>query len=193
MILKASPKLPFHKYQQKTKKMTIKKLCLTYSLTVLIAAISGAQTNFKTLVKDFQKMAGSWKGTLTYLDYSSGKPYTMPADVDIKRIKNTNTFVFSNFYPNERNANSIDTITISANGKYIDKELVKSKRKLLTGDFEIVTVEMGKDGNDDKPATIRHTYIVGKKIFKKRKDIQFIGETEWINRHEYAYTKNSGS
>ncbi len=173
--------------------MTLKKLSLTYSLTVLIAVISNAQTNFKTLVKDFQKITGSWKGSLTYLDYSSGKSYSMPADIDIKRIKNTNAFVLSNFYPNEKNANSFDTITISADGKYIDKELVKSKRKLITGDIEIITEEIGKDGNDNRPATLRHTYILGKKTFKKRKDVQFVGETEWINRHEYAYTKKSGS
>ena len=169
--------------------MKIKKLYLTFGLIVFVATISNAQTNFKILLKDFQKMSGSWKGSLTYLDYSSGKPYTMPADIEIERIYNTNKFKLSNIYPNETNANSIDTVTISTDGKYIDQELVKSRRRLPSGDIEIITEEKGKDGNDNKPAILRHTYIFGKTIFKKRKDIQFVGDSKWINRHEYAYTK----
>jgi hypothetical protein len=30
-------------------------------------------------VKDLAKSTGSWEGKLTYLDYSSGKPYSMAA------------------------------------------------------------------------------------------------------------------
>jgi hypothetical protein len=169
------------------------KFYLAFCIIILGPAILNAQTNFKTLLKDFQKTSGSWKGSLTYLDYSSGKPYTMPADMEIKRIKKTNKFALSNIYPNETNANSTDTVTISTDGKYINKGLVKSRRRLPGGDIEIITEEMGKDGNDNKPATFRHTYIFGKTLFKKRKDIQYIGGTDWINRHEYTYTKNPGS
>ena len=170
-------------------KMTFSKIYLTFSFLILISTISNAQTNFKTILKDFHKISGSWKGSLTYLDYSTGKPYTMPADVEIKRINKTNKFAFSNIYPNETSANSIDTIIISTDGKYIDKELTKSRRTLTNGDIEIITEEMGKDGNDNKPATFKHTYTFGKTTYKKRKDIQFTGESEWINRHEYSYSK----
>ncbi len=165
------------------------KYSLTFCQTLLIVTISNAQINFKTLSKDFQNISGSWQGCLTYLDYSSGKPYTMPAEIDIERIGKTIKFIFSNIYPNETSANSIDTITISTDGKYIDKELVKSRRKLPNGDIEIITEELGKDGNDNKLATFRHTYTFGKTIYKNRKDVQFSGQTEWINRHEYSYSK----
>jgi hypothetical protein len=158
-------------------------------LTFLTGIICNAQTDFKTLSEDFTQLSGSWKGTLTYLDYSSGKPYTMPADIEVKRIKKTKKFIFSNIYPNEKSANSIDTTIISKDGKYIDKALIKSRRKLENGDIEIITEELGKDGNDNKPATFRHTYTFGYKTFKKRKDVQCIGETNWINRHEYSYKR----
>lgn len=45
----------------------------------------------------------------------------MPANIEIKRINTSNKFSLSNVYPNETNANSIDTITISTDGKYLDK------------------------------------------------------------------------
>lgn len=158
----------------------------------LITSLCSAQTNYKTLVNDFQRLSGHWSGSLTYLDYSSGKPYTMPADIEIKRIGGTSQFSFSNIYPNEMSANSIDTITLSTNGKSINNERVIARRKLADGAIEIITEEAGTDGNDNKPATFRHTYTVGKTSFKKRKDVRFTGETEWINRHEYSYTKKPG-
>ena len=165
------------------------RLYITLSITLLITTICSAQISFKTIKKDFYKLSGTWEGSLTYLDYSSGKPYTMPANIEIKRIAKTNKFVFSNIYPNETSANSIDTISISTDGKYIDKELVKSRRKLPNGDIEIITEESGKDGNDSKPATFRHTYTFGLRTYKNRKDVQFTGETVWINRHEYSYKR----
>ena len=165
------------------------KLYLTLIITSLIITNSNAQNNQKTSVKDFDLLVGSWQGTLTYLDYSSGKPYKMSADIDIKRIEKTNKFIFSNIYPKEKSANSVDTVTISKDGKYIDKKLVKSRHKLPNGDIEIITEESGKDGNDNKQATIRNTYTFGKTNFTNRKDVQFEGETDWINRHEYSYNR----
>ncbi|WP_379963673.1 hypothetical protein [Epilithonimonas sp. UC225_85] len=169
--------------------MKLLKIYLTFGL-IIAATVCNAQNKFKNLLSDFQKISGNWKGSLTYLDYSSGKPYTMPSDLEVKRIDETNKFSFSNIYPNERNANSTDTVSISSDGKYIDKEQVKSRRKLANGDIEIITEETGKDGNDNKPATIRHTYTFGKDIFKKRKDVQFVGDNQWINRHVYSYSRN---
>ena len=163
------------------------KFYFIFSVIFLLATICNAQSNLKTTQKDFRKLSGSWQGSLTYLDYSTGKPYTMPADIEISHIAKTNKFAFSNIYPKEASANSIDTITISTDGKYIDKELVKSRRKLANGNIQIVSEELGKD--DNKQATIRHIYIFGKTFFSNIKDVQFIGETEWIRRHEYSYTK----
>ena len=162
---------------------------MTLSISLLIATVCNAQNSFRIIQKDFEKLSGTWQGSLTYLDYSSGKPYTMPADIKIKRVEQTNKFIFSNIYPNEVNANSIDTISISSDGKFIDKELVKSRRTLLNGDIEIITEVLGKDGNDNKPATIRHTYTFGTTTYKNIKDVQFTGQKNWINRHEYSYKK----
>lgn len=169
--------------------MKKRRLYVILTITLLISTIGSAQISFKTIQKDFYQLSGAWEGSLTYLDYSSGKPYTMPADIEIKRIGETNKFVFSNIYPNETSANSMDTISISIDGKYIDKGLVKSRRKLPNGDVEIITEEFGKDGNDNKPALLRHTYTLSSSTYKNRKDVQFTGETAWINRHEYAYKK----
>lgn len=165
------------------------RLYLTLGITLIVSAMCTAQISFKNIQKDFYKLSGTWKGSLTYLDYSTGKPYTMPADLEIKRIGMTNKFVFSNSYPKETSANSSDTLAVSTDGKYIDGELIKSRRKLPNGDIEIITEEYGKDGNDNKPATFRHTYTLGATTYQHRKDVQFTGKTEWLNRHEYSYKR----
>lgn len=163
-------------------------------LTLLIAfqfVFCSAQAVIKIYPKDFNQIIGSWQGSLTYLDYNSKKPYTMPANKVVSRIGKTNQYILSNIYPDEPKANSSDTITISADGRFIDKEEVKSRRKLANGNIEITTEISGKDGNDSKPAVIRHIYILGRKIFVKRKEVKFEGQTEWIIRNEYRYSKKS--
>lgn len=162
-------------------------LNLTGFLVLFSVASSIAQEPAKISLKDFRPLIGDWQGTLTYLDYSSGKPYTMPADITIRRIRKTNKLVFANSYPQEPQANSADTLTIAPDGQYLDAEWIKSRKVLATGELEIITEEMGEDGNDNRAATFRHTYLISKTTFRRRKDVQFSGEQEWINRHEYAY------
>lgn len=159
-------------------------------LFLLIANSSFAQVKSgKILVNDFKAATGYWKGKLTYLDYTSGKPYTMSADQAIQPIKGTFSFAISNIYPLETDANSQDTLNISADGKMINDEKVQSRTKLPNGNIEIVTTESGTDGNDDLPATFRHTYTLGKTTFTKKKEVQFVGSTEWIKRHEYVFER----
>ena len=171
----------------------MKKAALYLSLmfTVLSSINCFGQNSSKKILQDYQKLSGSWVGTLTYLDYSSGKPYTMPANLDIKRIANTNSFVFSNIYPNETSANSSDTLKVSKDGKNLNAEIIKSRTHLTNGDVVIITEEKGKDGNDNRTATFRHTYSLSKNTFKNKKEVQFTGEKNWIKRHEYEYRRTT--
>lgn len=159
-----------------------------FTLIVLMCAVSVNAQQAKVDINDFKVLIGNWQGALTYLDYSSGKPYSMPANVEIKQLDKSNYFVLSNIYPDEMSANGLDTLVISLDGTMIGTETVKSKKQLENGNLEVITEELGKDGNDNKPALFKHTYTIGKTVFKKRKDVQFIGETSWINRHEFAYS-----
>ena len=159
---------------------------LTVLFIIFGLTICHARKLPQSALYDFNLLLGRWKGSLTYLDYTSGKPYTMPADIEVRQLD-----VYQR--QNETSANSIDTISVSADGKYIDKALIKSRRKLKNGNVEIVAEEQGKDGNDNKNATFRHTYLISKTHYSKKKEVQFEGETNWIKRHEYSYTKKRGS
>jgi hypothetical protein len=150
-----------------------------------------AQAPAKVSLKDFKIVFGNWEGALTYLDYSSGKPFSMPANVVIAPLAGTNHLLMTLSYPEEAEANETDTLTIAGNGTLLDGEKVVSKRKLPDGGKEIVTEIQGVDGNDDKPARMRHTYTLGRNVFAVRKDVLFDGEKDWIMRHEFRYEKRT--
>jgi hypothetical protein len=167
--------------------MTTFKTAISIIFFLGTISLANAQNSGKVSPEDFKILVGSWKGSLTYLDYQSGKPYTMPADLKVERIDKSNSYILFNIYPNEKSANSIDTLKIGSDGRSIGSEQIKTRRKLKNGDLEIVTEKSGTDGNDNRPAIFRYTYTIGKDSYKKRKDVQFTGETTWINRHEYSF------
>lgn len=148
---------------------------------------SGAQIASIISAADFKPLIGSWQGTLTYLDYTSKKLYTMPANMDIEQIAGGNDFLFKHIYPDEPKANLVDTFSISKNGTVLDESPVISKKILDNGNTQIITEILGIDGNDKKPALIKRTYTFGGDVFTIRKDVRFVGQTEYINRHEYSY------
>ena len=146
--------------------------------------------NITVLSKDFKPSFGKWKGTLTYLDYKSGKPYTMPANITISKDKqDKQRLVFAFEYPDEPKANGNDTLMISRDGSTIDGALVVSKQKDADGNLQIITDKAGFDGNDNRAAILRHIYTIGKKIFINRKEVKFDGEEVFIMRNEFKMSR----
>jgi hypothetical protein len=140
-------------------------------------------------VKDFKPAFGKWTGTLTYLDYTSGKPYSMPANITItKDEKNAQQLILFIEYPNEPKANGNDTLVISKDGTLLDVASVVSKEK-SNGMLQIVTEKNGLDGNERKKAVIRHTYKISRKTFSNRKEVKFEDEEKWILRNEYKMNR----
>lgn len=163
----------------------ISKLFFCFGL-ILFSSLLGAQTAFDHLAK----LDGSWKGQLTYLDYTSGKPFTMKANLDVKVDRKNERLFLKNSYPNEPNANSIDTLKFSAKKKLINNEKIFSVAELKDSSVVIiVTEEKGLDGNDNKKAEFRYTYRISASRFSKKKEVKFENTKDWIVRHEYIYNK----
>ena len=137
--------------------------------------------------EDIEIILGDWTGSLTYIDYSSNAPYTMPADVTVKQGKNKNKLTLNFKYPNEPNANSKGQIIVSKKGDKINKEIVVLKRKLSNEQLEIITEYNGKDNK--KKALIRNKYILGNKQFVIRKEVKYENSNEWKMRNEYSFER----
>ncbi len=147
-----------------------------------------SQTDKINIDSDLAHIEGKWTGKLTYLDYSSGEPYTMPADVEVIKIDKYN-FLYKNIYPNEPKANSTDTLKISNDGKLFNQKEIK-KINRSKNSSQIITEVNGMDGNDKKPATLKTTYFISPKKFTIIKEVKFEGEKSYIKRHEYSFFKN---
>ena len=161
-----------------------------YITILIVSGFAFTQLSPVVSVKDFKPAFGKLKGTLTYLDYSSGKPYTMPANITISRDNNNEQKLILAFvYPDEPKANSNDTLVISNDGLQIDGAAVISKKKTSEGFLEIITEKNGIDGNDNRKAVLKHIYTISKKIFSNRKEVRFDGEEKFILRNEYKMTR----
>ena len=155
------------------------------TLFLILSLNSYGQTNITS--EDLKTIVGNWEGNITYLDYQTGKPYTMPANLIVKQGSNENKLVLKNIYPKEPKANSSDKIKISKNGLLLNKHKVTAREKLKNGDLQIQTEHKAKD--DNKKAFIRYTYILGSDSFLIRKEVQFEEAGDWIKRNEFNYRR----
>ena len=161
------------------------KLILFIVVTLLFSTEILAQN--LVLTDDFKTILGDWTGTLTYIDYSSNKPYSMPANLSVNQGKTNNQLTLYNSYPKEPKANNKDKIKISKNGSLINKHAVKSREKLTNGQVQIITEYDGKDNR--QKALIRSVYILGEDQFIIRKEVKFVNSDDWIKRSEFKYKR----
>lgn len=157
------------------------------ALLLLLSVGVTAQPAPSVTVADFSQALGQMKGNLTYLDYSSGKPYTMPAWITLRNSEGL--LIRSLEYPDEPKANQTDTLLIGAKGTFFNGAKLVNKQTLSNGSLQLVTEKTGKDGNDNKPAILRITYTFGTNLIVIRKDVRFEGEEKWIQRHEYSFQR----
>ena len=140
-------------------------------------------------LKDLKPLEGkTWVGDLTYLDYTSKKKTSIKSNVLITRSRTDQlVWTFDMQYPLEPGANSKEDVKLSADGKTFDGEMVVERINLPDGSLRIVTTKPGKDDNRD--ATFKHTYLIGKKSFSLRKDVKFDGVEEFFERNTYSWTR----
>ncbi|MBT8267451.1 MAG: hypothetical protein KJO41_11940 [Bacteroidia bacterium] len=136
---------------------------------------------------DLQTLVGEWTGSLTYMDYSTNNPYTMPANVIVQKGKKNNQFILNINYPKEANANSKDKIKLSKDGKQLNNHEINSKVELPNGSIQITTQYSGKDNG--KKALIKNIYIIGTSEFIIRKEVKFENSTDWLVRNEYTFSR----
>ena len=161
---------------------------MKFILITIISALSlSSYGQIKITSEDLKLALGNWEGSITYLDYQSNKPYTMPANLLVKEGKNENSLLLDNSYPNEPKANNSDKIRIAKNGLLLNKNEVTSREELENGGIQIQTEHEAKD--DGRKARIRYTYSIGSNVFTIRKDVQFEKLADWIKRSEFTYTR----
>jgi len=163
-----------------------------FQINLLLLIIFSSNLSFgqETITsQDLQKVIGDWEGSLTYLDYQTNKPFTMPANLIVKQGKNENRLVLNNIYPDEPKANGAYKIKIAKNGHLLNKHVVTSRKIVDDGVLRIETEHRGRDNK--KRVNIRYTYLIDENIFAIRKEVQFEKIGIWIKRSEFNYKRKT--
>lgn len=142
-------------------------------LVVVILLISNIANAQSIQINELKGAVGFWKGKLTYLDYTSGKRFSIFADILIKFTNDNNGLITSYLYPQEPHANSRDTTYIVA-GLFCNDRIVAFKKK-CNGNFVLITEKDGEDGNNHKKTILKHTYVLKSNLYSVTKEIRFEG------------------
>jgi len=159
----------------------------TWSMLIAFIFSTQIQAQKTVTANDLEPLVGEWTGSLTYVDYSSNKPYTMPANLSASQGKDKNQLSLMYTYPNEPKANSKGKIKITDGGKKLNNELVLSREVLTDGSVQIITSYTGKDNN--KQAMIKGVYILGQSICIIRKEVKYDDTETWLKRNEYSFKR----
>lgn len=139
--------------------------------------------------KDLHRLTGApWTGTLTYLDYRSNRPVSIPSALIVTPVAgNRLAWVFEYRYPDEPQENSRDTVALSKDRKTLDGERVVERTRLGRDSVRIVTEKPGPD--NDQPALFRFTYLIGARSFSVQKAVRPEGKPAFFERNRYAWTR----
>jgi hypothetical protein len=164
------------------------RLHLLIALAFAISASAQTAPVTKITSDDLRALEGNqWIGSLTYLDYGSGKKTTIKSNVTISRSTQDNIWLFDYQYPEEPKANSKAELVLSTDGTVFDGQTVIENSKLADGLRRIVTTKPGSDNN--RKALYRFTYDIGKDKFTVRKDVRIDGATEYFERNTYSWAR----
>ena len=131
-------------------------------------------------LSDFETLNNTrWKGTLTYMDYSSSKQESIPTSLQIK-IENNKIKSFIQ-YDYETNKNYKNAVRIKKNGTYFGNEFVVKNIK-ENGIRTIITSYKGKDNGTNATFFNIHkfdsdNYSITKEVLLKNTTKRFIRNT----------------
>ena len=158
-------------------------------ITCILLLSINAQAQNSITHDDLKTVLGEWTGSLTYLDYSTNEPVTMPANLKVEQGNDTLQLNLFSSYPNEPKANSKGRIKIAKNGIGLDNMPVKSLQRTSDGCLVIITRTNGRDKN--KKALMRKVYILGANQFIIRQDVKTEGTNVWLNRSIFTYKRTT--
>lgn len=166
----------------------------TGGLVVLTLVLSSFTQKPPTLqTNDLLLLRGTWKGTLSYKDYSSATNETIPVVIygackdNDEQTCRTWKLIFE--YPDEPKANTTSDYTIGNNGRSFNNALLVKKEILQDGTLLFITEQKGKDGNDQKHCTIRYVYQLRYSLFSITKLVKLDREGTYFQRNEYKVTR----
>ncbi len=165
-----------------------------------------AATQPKVSAATFRAVAEvTWRGTLTYRNYSDGKSVSIPSNVRLERQPPSGppttlgTYKWMTGYDDEPHVDSATVFSIIEGGRALQfgetiERVVAFTRTPSTdeasfalGTRVVITEHAGED--DNRPATIRKVYTLSSHTFSVQKLIRWNDSDHFIERHIYRWSR----
>ena len=134
---------------------------------------------------------GPWVGTLTYLDYNSGKTTTIDSSLMVRRTADDPPAWETGIgYSKEPHADSAQVVVLGDGGRTLDRQRLLSREVLANGDLVFVTEMKGEDNK--RPAMFRFEHRITAGEYSRRKMVRFedgLGDGEFFQRHVYRWKR----
>lgn len=172
----------------------MRPLLLVLSITIIGLLFAGCSTTASTPRTGTQltpaqvdRLCGApWIGTLTYLDYTSGKLTTIDSSLQVRRLDGPGArWEYGIGYSKEPHADSRETLELTRGGTQLGDERIVRVEEDASGTLRYVTECEGLD--DNRPASFRFEHEVSDRACSRRKMVRFAGTTEWFERHIYRW------
>jgi len=160
---------------------------LFFLLSTLSIEAQPSGPEIRTSIADFKSLTGKWKGMLTYLDYTSNQPVTMEANTLFEMVTDSSFDQFI-YYSAEPHKNADSRYTIGENGTALN-EMKLVKRKTGYGKLLLIFEYRGPDGNDNRMATMQRVMELSNDELTITKMVKFDGEENFLQRHQYRFTR----
>ena len=177
----------------------LRSLTACVCLAVLVGcAATSASTNTAEIAAavvtamDIDRLTGEpWRGTLTYLDYTSRAQTTIKSSLQMTRLPEQSdgaiAWNMSVGYTDEPHANSGETAVLAGGGRVFRGANVLERTILADGMVRVVTEQDGED--DGRAARLRFVYVLGEKQCSIQKLVRLLPDGAFFERHIYRWSR----
>ncbi|MCC3159313.1 DoxX family protein [Hymenobacter sp. 15J16-1T3B] len=142
---------------------------------------------------DFRPLVGyDWLGTLTYRDYQSQRPVTLRTRLNGMQAGPQELVLDYQYQePEGGMVKGFERLRLRPDGRGVEWDGLPMRLELrqLLPDSTVQLVLLGEGQDDNRPAAIRRTVLLAPRQCSIRKDVRFAGQAEWLQRHEYRFSR----
>lgn len=135
-------------------------------------------------IEDFARLSGGeWTGELSYLDYSSGTPQSIPVKMQFAPASGTD-IDYKLIYPKESQYNAEEVLSVSPGGDRVNDKILTSR--ILNPDGRLMLVTEHDAEDNGRAAKVRLTHMISDDLFVLSKDVRFDTDGSFVRRNAYT-------
>ncbi|UOQ51004.1 hypothetical protein [Hymenobacter cellulosivorans] len=139
-----------------------------------------------------QRLAQPWHGTLTYLDYRSQQPVTLPTKL-VGRASAAGQLTLDFIYqePSGRQVTGADQVELSADGRTLtwDAVVLRINQNAVSPNQDWLLVLEGEGQDDGKACLVRKTVLLCAGQLSVNKEVRYARVPTFVTRNTYFFSK----